>query len=196
LRERRWQKNIFAAGVKTQILAHPRPPCFEKPDQPAVMVEMSVAEDQCVHSGRVDFQQFQIVGVDAWGEPKVQQVAPRLAAPRRFDVQRQTPLAFERLALRHGRESHPLNGKTRAFQRSQEYIVGVVRNLLNDDTVDDRHIDREGDGPRGSPDPGGHQGAAHRSRGLQETPSVQHDLLLQIARRAARAADSHFRRLY
>jgi hypothetical protein len=69
------------------------------------MVEVSVAEDQCLHSGRVDFQQFQIVGIDARGEAEIQQIASLLAAPRRFDVQCQTPLAFKCLALRDGRKS-------------------------------------------------------------------------------------------
>ena len=91
---------VLAAGVEAQILAHLRAPRFEEAHQPAVMVVMPVAEDQRIDLGRVDLQQFEIVGVDVGGEAEIEQIAPRLAAFGRFDVQREAPLAFQRLALR------------------------------------------------------------------------------------------------
>ena len=60
---------VLAAGVKAQILAHLRPPRFEKPDQPAVMIKMPVAEDQRIHRGRVDFQQFELLVPCRGGKP-------------------------------------------------------------------------------------------------------------------------------
>jgi len=52
---------ILAAGIKTQILSHLSPPRLEEPDQPAIMIEVPVTEDQRVHYRRVDLQQLQIV---------------------------------------------------------------------------------------------------------------------------------------
>jgi len=58
------------------------------------MVEVPMTKNQRVHPGRVDVHQADIVGIDLRGETEVQQIAPRLATSRRFNVQRETPLAF------------------------------------------------------------------------------------------------------
>ena len=46
---------VLSAGTEAQVLAHLRPPRVKEPDQPAVMVEVPMAEDQRVHRRRVDF---------------------------------------------------------------------------------------------------------------------------------------------
>ncbi len=144
---------VLAAGIEAQILAHLRPPRFEKPDQPAVMVEMPVAEDQRVHLGRVDFQQLEIVGVNIGGEAEIQQIPPLLAASRRFDVQRQAPFAFERLSLRRAAGVGAQHGEAGTFERLQEDVVLVVGDLSHDDAVDDRRLDACGRRRAGRPTP-------------------------------------------
>src|SRR5262249_10939446 len=101
-----------------------------------------------------------------------QQIAPRLAASRRFDVQRETPLAFERLALRRGGETDALHGEAGPFERPQGNIMIVVGNLAYNDAVDDRSIDAHRRCSRGSADTGGNQRAA-QSGSLQKTPAIQ-----------------------
>src|SRR5262249_28359383 len=147
-------------GIEAQILAHLRPPNVEEPDQPAVMVEVSMTDDQRVHSSRVDFQQVEIVGIDLRGEAEVEQVAPRLAACRGFDVQCKTPLACERLTPCYCGESDALHHETRAFERAQKDVVRVVGDLSYHNAVDDRRLDAGGRRSRSSADAGGNQGSA------------------------------------
>jgi hypothetical protein len=40
---------VLSAGIEAQIFAHLRPSRFQKPDQPAVMVEVPMTEEQRVH---------------------------------------------------------------------------------------------------------------------------------------------------
>ena len=137
------------------------------------MVEVAVAQDQRVDLGRVDIHQPEIVGIDLWREPEVQQVTPRLAASCRFDVQCETPLAGERLALRRSGKSDTLNGETGALERLQGDVVLIVGNLSYDCSVDDRRADAPGRRLCSSSDAGGNQRAAQRRRGPQKTPAIQ-----------------------
>src|SRR5207253_7156022 len=107
------------------------------PDQPAVMIKVPVTENQRVHPGRVDVHQPDIVGIDFRGETKVQQIAPRLTASCRFNLQRETPLAFERFALRRGGEADALHSEAGAFERLQGNVMLVVGNLSYDNAADD-----------------------------------------------------------
>src|SRR5271157_2844868 len=137
------------------------------------MVKVPVAEDQRIHPGRVDLQQLEIVGIDAGGKAEIQQIALRLTASNGPDVQRQTPLAFERLALRDAREADALHTEAGAFERPQEDVVRVVGNLSYDKMIDDRRVDARGRCSRGSADAAGNERAAQRRRGLQQTPAIQ-----------------------
>src|SRR5437764_1072404 len=101
---------------------------------------MAVTEDQRVNSCRVDLQQLEIVDIDIRGEPVIEQVASRLAALRRLDMQREPPFAFERLALRRSREAGALHLEAGAFERGEEDVVLVVGDLANYDAVDHRRI--------------------------------------------------------
>jgi len=171
-------KIVLAAGVEAQILAHLRPSRFEEPDQPAVMVEVTVAENQRIDLGRVDVHHPEIVGIDVRGKAEIQQIAPLFAASCRFDVQRETPLAGERLALRRGRKSGPLDGEAGAFERLQGGVVLVVGNLAHDNAIDDRHLNARGCAREA--DAGRNHRATQRGRALKEAPAIQrcHGILL------------------
>jgi hypothetical protein len=137
------------------------------------MIEVSVAEDQRIHPRRVDFQQIEIVGIDARGEAEIQQIAARLAASRGFDVQREAPLAFERFALRRSGKASALHGETGTLQWTQKDVVRVVGNFSYDDAVDHRRVYAGGCRMRGPSDAGGNQRAAQCRGGLQEMPAIQ-----------------------
>ena len=91
---------VLAPGVETQILAHLRAARFEKADQTAPMVEMTVAEDQRIDRGRIDLHQFEIVHVDVRGEAIIEHVAPRFRAFGRFDMQREAPFAQAKSSMK------------------------------------------------------------------------------------------------
>jgi len=116
---------------------------------------------------------FYLAPTDLWRETEVQQVTPRLAASCRFDVQCETPLAGERLALRRSGKSDTLNGETGALERLQGDVVLIVGNLSYDCSVDDRRADAPGRRLCSSSDAGGNQRAAQRRRGPQKTPAIQ-----------------------
>jgi hypothetical protein len=164
-------EDVLAAGIKAQIVAHLRAARFEETDQSAIMVEVSMAEDQRIDSGRVDFHDLEVVGIDLGGEAEIQQIAPRFPAPLRFDVQRETPFAVERLALRRTR-SGACHGEAGELDAAQKHVVRAVGDFLHDDPVDDRRVNAGGRGSGSSADTGGNQRSAQRSRGLQETPAV------------------------
>src|ERR1700761_1880926 len=102
---------------------------------------MAVADDQSVDLTDIDLQNFEVVRINVRREAEVEQVATGLTALARLEMQRQTPLAFQSLALGSLRCPRALNRQPRHLQSFQEYVVCAVGHLTNRQLVDRRRID-------------------------------------------------------
>src|SRR5436305_10204353 len=105
------------------------------------MIIMTVADDECVHLADVDLQQLEIICVHVWRETEVEKISARLRAFARFEIQRQPPLALQRLPLWCLRKSYALDLQTWRLGGSKEEVVRVVGDLLDCNLVDNRSLD-------------------------------------------------------
>lgn len=86
---------VFPAEVQAQISAHPRALSLQESHQASDMVVVAVADNERIHLGDIDLENFEVVRVNAGREAEVEQEATAFLALAGLDMQRQPPLAFQ-----------------------------------------------------------------------------------------------------
>jgi hypothetical protein len=133
---------VLAAGVHGQIGRQVLAVLLEKTEQPAPMVEMTVAHDQRIDLGRIDLQELH-VAVDGIGRPaEVEQEGLLLVAALRLDIKREPPLAVQR-APGVGRATG-LGPDSTHLLWPEEEVARTIDQDPHAELVDGRHLDRPG----------------------------------------------------
>ena len=105
------------------------------------MVVVAGADNERVHLGDIDLQNFEVIRVNAGREAEVEQVATGFQTFAGLDVQCQPPLAFQGPALLCLRKSHAADRQTGRLRSTEEDIVRVVGYLPDNDLVNHWHVD-------------------------------------------------------
>ena len=132
---------VFPAEVQAQISAHPRALSLQESHQASDMVVVAVADNERIHLGDIDLENFEVVRVNAGREAEVEQEATAFLALAGLDMQRQPPLAFQGPALLCRRKSHAADRETGRLGSPKGDIVRVIGDLPDNDLVNDRHLD-------------------------------------------------------
>src|SRR5262249_57578409 len=90
---------VLAAGIERELLRQPRAMPIEKAEQPAVMVEMAVAHDQCLDLLRIGADIVDVVVERFRGVAEVDHHGVPLTGALGFYIERQAPLVVQRAAI-------------------------------------------------------------------------------------------------
>jgi hypothetical protein len=99
------------------------------------MVVVAGADNERVHLGDIDLQNFEVIRVNAGREAEVEQVATGFQTFAGLDVQCQPPLAFQGPALLCLRKSHAADRETGRLGSPKGDIVRVIGDLPDNDLV-------------------------------------------------------------
>src|SRR5262249_16166793 len=112
----------------------------EESDEPTVMVEVAVADDQGLNLLRVGADKINVVVKRFGGISEVNHHSVLFGVALRFNIQRQAPLIVQRptiVGLARGR----FNLDAFHLTWTQEQIVGAVNKDMYRDFIDDRRSD-------------------------------------------------------
>src|ERR1700733_4949381 len=99
------------------------------------MVVVAGSDNERVHLGDIDLQNFEVIRVNAGREAEVEQVATGFQTFAGLDVQCQPPLAFQGPALLCLRKSHAADRETGRLGSPKGDIVRVIGDLPDSDLV-------------------------------------------------------------
>ncbi len=110
----------------------------DEPFEPAEMIAVAVAQDQAVDPARIEVEQFEVADQHLGRVAEIEQILRPGAGLRRFEVQRQAPLAGKGRALMAGDMADMLDADHRVGGIGDEPVVSRVDQHPDREAIDDR----------------------------------------------------------